>query len=140
MTDKSTTVTARKPDGKHTNPSLLVWPADNTGFTTMVRKEGARAVGRITGDPERLAVFMATLRVLAEHAAIKVKAQVEAKAQGIADIQRAKDAAAEVARKDAELEVARLATLLAVTQARLDTLVPAAPVEDDNASGEPVGE
>lgn len=82
MTDKSTTI---KPEAKvGTNPMTLPWPVDKHGITSMLKKEGARAVGRINGDADKLDVFMATLRVLVAHAKEKYVAQQEQTAKRMA--------------------------------------------------------
>jgi hypothetical protein len=80
MVKKPTTIaTGREPNGKTSNSVNLVFPLDRTGFTTVLRKEGARAVGRIGGDDERLAIYLSTLRVLGDHAKAKLVAQKTAK-------------------------------------------------------------
>lgn len=84
MASKPTTV---KPTAEATNSAALEWPQDTYGFTSMLRKEGARAAGRIKGDPEKLNTYLQTLQVLGEHAQAKMAAQVE---QNAADIAAAK--------------------------------------------------
>lgn len=107
------------PTGKSTNPLEVIWPLDEFGFTSMLRKEGVRAIGRIKGDDAKLAVFMATLRVLAEHAGVKTEDQ-----KLVIEQHRAEAAArteAEYARSEADkqAEVDRLSRLLAEAQANL---------------------
>jgi hypothetical protein len=124
MADKPTTVTAtaptgRVPFGKTSNPTDLVFPVDSTGFTTVLRKEGARAVGRIGGDPARLEVYLKTLRVLGDHAKTKLEAQKAGKAavaKAVAD--RAAEAALSAAQDEAD-EVIRLEAVIASATADL---------------------
>jgi hypothetical protein len=124
---KSTTVEGRKPDGNHANPEKLVFPADPTGFTSMLRKEGTRAVGRLNGSADKMQVFMDTLRVLAQHAEVKVKAQVVGKADEVA--RAAALSALEAIRVEADrvADVARLTVHIANTQKTLDAKIKADP-------------
>lgn len=113
MAKQPTTVNAdtppvRTPDGKHVNSTALVFPLDETGFTSMLRKEGVRAVGRIGGDPARMAIFKATLRVLAEHAGVKLVHQQTVRKQDIARAEKIVEAEAARAETDRVREIARL--------------------------------
>jgi hypothetical protein len=129
-----TTVTERKPNGKFTNVRDLVWPHDEYGFTSMLRKEGARAIGRIKGDPKKLEVLIQSLRVLADHATTKAADQkVVVSAQVQAAEQRAIEAeAAALAQQRAEVE--RLRGVLVSAEAELAAKEPAP--EADAAGGE----
>ena len=62
-------------DGNVSNPLDIKWPFDPHGFTSMLRKEGVRAVGRISGNDAKLEVFTQTLRALAQHASVKIETQ-----------------------------------------------------------------
>ena len=119
-TKEATTVTAREITGAVTNPRDIEWPHDEYGFTTMVRKEGVRAVGRIKADPAKLAVFLDTLRTLAQHAQVKVedqKVQVEAdRAAAAARIAVELERAA----RDAEREADRLERMAAEARKNAD--------------------
>lgn len=112
MATKEPTTVEREVSGKFTNPRDLQWPHDNFGFTSMTRKEGARAIGRIKGDPQKLDVFLQTLRVLAEHAKAKIEDQQKHAARTAAATRNRE--AAEYARSVAEqeAEVSRLEKLL----------------------------
>ena len=119
-TNEPTTVAARKADGKHTNPREIVWPHDEYGIASMLKKEGVRAIGRIKGDEAKLDVVMQTLRTLGEHAKVKIAAQkVEAEKQAAAQKNREE---AEYARSlaDQEKEVMRLKALLASAEAAVE--------------------
>lgn len=110
MATKPTTVedSTRKPNGSVVNSQELVFPQDEHGFTSMLRKEGVRAVGRIGGDPERLNVFKATLRVLAQHADTKLKHQQTERQMDLDTAQKIVDSERERALADQQGEIARL--------------------------------
>lgn len=97
-TSKSTTVGAVS-----TNSAAIDWPVDIHGFTSLLRKEGVRAVGRIKNDDEKLQLFLRTLHILAGHAKAKHAA---AKAEMAAAVKKSQDRAALEA---AEAEKMRLA-------------------------------
>lgn len=97
-TSKSTTVGAVS-----TNSAAIDWPVDIHGFTSLLRKEGVRAVGRIKNDDEKLQLFLRTLQILAGHAKAKHAA---AKAEMAAAVKKSQDRAALEA---AEAEKMRLA-------------------------------
>lgn len=110
-TDEPTTV-ARTVSGKYVNPRDLEFPFDPHGFTSMLRKEGVRAVGRIKGDDAKLKVLLETLKVIGEHAKAKIVDQ-KREAQQTATAQKNR-ADAVYARKlaDQKREVKRLENLL----------------------------
>lgn len=119
-TNEPTTVTRDAPNGKFTNPRAIEWPYDQHGFTTLLRKEGVRAVGRIKGDKAKLDVLIQTLKVLGEHARAKIADQMKDAAQTAAARQNRE--AAEYARSlaDQKAEVARLKRLLASAEAAVE--------------------
>ena len=45
-------------DNSITNPTKLPFPADKFGITSAYKREAARTIGRIMGDPARLAMFL----------------------------------------------------------------------------------
>lgn len=119
MPTKATTVEATEAttNGNVHNQREIVWPFDRHGFTTLLRKEGVRAIGRIKGNPEKLEVLIETLKVLGAHARTKVEIQIaDSDRAAIAADNRAK---AEFARSlaDQKAEVARLKRLLASAEA-----------------------
>lgn len=105
--------------GNVTNPREIEFPFDQHGFTTLLRKEGVRAVGRIKGDREKLSVFISTLKVLGEYSKAKLEAQEAEKAQMLQAVENraAADAVRDLA--DTEAEVSRLAQLLESAKASL---------------------
>lgn len=124
MATKQTTVKKDKtPTPKAVvNPRDIEWPLDQYGFTTLLRKEGVRAVGRLKGDSKKLEVFMTTLRALAAHAEAKMadyEAEKERDAARAANLKAAREARAA---QDRALEVKRLETLMEATKANLEAL------------------
>jgi len=63
-----------------TNSAKLPWPQDRNGTTLMLRREGARSIGRIGGREDRLALVLETLEILRMYAIEKYEAQIESKA------------------------------------------------------------
>ncbi len=63
----------------------LKLPTDPQGFSGNLRRELARAVGRIGGDDERLASFIETLEVFKDFAVNKTQAQKDELQAKIAD-------------------------------------------------------
>lgn len=63
---KATTV-----NGKVVNPRKIEWPVDTFGISSMLKKEGVRAAGRIKGDEAKLKTFLNVLKALGEHAKAK---------------------------------------------------------------------
>ena len=117
-TNKQTTVNeASKVDGKQTNPRKIVWPHDPYGITSMLKKEGVRAVGRIKGDPKKLDVFLGVLRALVDHSRVKTDAQRVAIAQALAVIEARQEALYARSLADQKREVERLKGLLASAEA-----------------------
>ena len=95
-TVNQTVPTKREVSGAVVNPRAIEFPFDKHGFTTVLRKEGVRAIGRIKGDADKFDVLIHTLKVLGEHAKIKkadhvkrMKADAEATAAAhLADEER----------------------------------------------------
>lgn len=117
--ETKTEVPAVVVDGKTPNPRKIVWPHDTYGITSMFRKEGVRAIGRIRGDKAKYETFKATMRALLEHAEQRFENDVAySKARAAA---RKVKQDAEYARSlaDQEAEVARLERLLASAQAQV---------------------
>lgn len=119
---KAPTTVARDVTGKVTNPLDIQWPQDEYGFTTMLRKEGARAIGRIQGDATKMRVLLDTLEVLRDHAEAKLADHVNEVARNKAasdNIRAAAEARAEADRKE---QVKRAEADLVAAQARLEAL------------------
>ena len=117
MAQEPTTVDTRAPNGKFVNPREVVFPFDEFGFTTMLRKEGVRAIGRIKGDKRKLEVFLQTLRVLGEHSKMKIEDQHRALAQADAAAKNREAAQFERSLADQKAEVSRLKRMLASAEA-----------------------
>lgn len=117
MATKEPTTVARTVNGKVTNPRSIEWPHDEYGFTTLLRKEGVRAVGRIKGDPAKLEVLLLSLRTIGEHAKAKITDQQKDADQTAAAV--ANREAAHYARSlsDQKAEVARLRAALVSAEA-----------------------
>lgn len=61
--------------GDTPNPTFINWPHDPYGFTSMLRKEGVRAIGRVSGSQEKAEILLATLKCLAQHLNARVPDQ-----------------------------------------------------------------
>jgi len=62
-----------------TNSAKLPWGQDKQGITLLLRREGSRAIGRMGGRPERLALVIETLEILTEYAKVKFEFQNDQK-------------------------------------------------------------
>lgn len=69
------------------NPALLQFPQDPWGFTTELRKVGARACAGVRGQDDKHVVLMGTLMVLMAHARVRLKGDAAARMQQIADVE-----------------------------------------------------
>lgn len=79
-------------------PAVMVaptWPRDVYGITSGLRRELARVAGRLNGDPEKLDVFMQTVRAGAEWAKNRMETQAGIRAKQLAVIEAREKAAAE---------------------------------------------
>lgn len=125
-TKEPTTV---KVTGKTSNPRDIAFPHDDAGFTTLLRKEGVRAAGRVKGDADKLKVFLETLKVLGEHAKAKVEAdnaEKTARAKA-AEVREAQEKARKL--EDTKRELARLESVIDHTAKTRDALAKAAGLE-----------
>lgn len=118
MAKEPTTVT-RVPNGDTANQSLVVFPLDATGFTSMFRKEGVRAIGRMSASDDKFEVFVQTLRVLAAHAKAKLEAQKGARVASIALSDELSALEAARAEADRLAEVSRLERDITAATAKL---------------------
>lgn len=74
-----------KPTPVSGNVALVEFPRDEWGFTSELRAAGLRAASAVRGNAEKQALFVATLRVLAQHAAARLKSDAaDLVAQGAA--------------------------------------------------------
>lgn len=117
MATKEPTTVEREVNGKTHNPRLIEFPYDQFGFTTMLRKEGVRAVGRIKGDKAKMDVFLQTLRVLGDHAKAKIADQSKDAEMAAAAAANREKAAYARSLADQKAEVARLKRLLKSAEA-----------------------
>ena len=107
----------RKVSGDVSNPTFIEWPFDEHGMTTLLRKEGVRAIGRVAGSPEKADVVMATLQCLAQHLKARVPDQQEAIAQRVAALGAYEEAQQVLSVIDAEKAVERAKEILARAEA-----------------------
>lgn len=82
-------------------PNSPNWPRDEYGITSALRRELARAAGRINGDEDKLATFMATLRSGAEWANSRLEVQRQIKRDRADDVDRLITITQEARDKDA---------------------------------------
>lgn len=74
MTD-TTTTPATRPEVPEvsTNPALLEFPTDKWGYTSNMRKELLRAASTIKGQPDKAALYLATLDLIRAHVVARFK-------------------------------------------------------------------
>ena len=72
MSDETETPQAA-PAPVSSNPALVEFPTDPWGMTAELRKAGLRAASSLRGSEEKQAIFLATLRVLAQHALARLE-------------------------------------------------------------------
>lgn len=65
------------------NPLKLQFPQDRFGNLSRLKSEGLRSVERLYGNEDKLDTFLATLRVLAQHAKARCAQQKAARAQAL---------------------------------------------------------
>jgi hypothetical protein len=68
------------------NPAQVEFPRDTWGMTVPLRKAGLKAASSIRGDEQKLAIFIGTLQVLAQHAKSRMdddKAAIQARNDAI---------------------------------------------------------
>lgn len=68
------------------NPALVEFPRDTWGFTTALRKYGLLVAGAIRGDDEKLALYIQTLGILAQHATARIEGDKLARAVKLAEL------------------------------------------------------
>jgi len=113
-------IVERKISGSVSNPRLIEFPRDPHGFTSMLRKEGVRAVGRIKGDSAKMEIFIATLKVLGQHARVKIEDQIKDMEQSAAASKNRTEAEYARSLADQKAEVTRLKALLASAEAAVE--------------------
>ena len=65
------------------NPLNLQFPQDRFGNLSRFKAEGLRSVERLYGNEDKLDTFLATLRVLAQHAKARCAQQKAARVQAL---------------------------------------------------------
>ena len=85
------------------NSQKLPWPQDTAGITSRFKREACRAVGRMGGKPERLAMIKEVLEVISNYADDKFEYQVQVNDNAIAERKRRE--AQEVLQRQRETEV-----------------------------------
>lgn len=68
------------------NPAKVSFPRDQWGFTTALRKYGLLVAAAIRGDEKKLALYIQTLGILAQHAQARIDSDKEAKAKRLAQV------------------------------------------------------
>lgn len=116
--------------GKVVNVCDIVWPQDTYGVTSMLKKEGARAIGRIKGDEDKLAVVMETLKCLAQHAQTKMDEQKRQRERQIAAAENMRLAEEARRKADSKAEVARLEKEIKLNSEKLEALKGGAAPQD----------
>lgn len=112
----------RKVSGDVSNPTFIEWPFDPYGTTSMLRKEGVRAIGRVFGDPDKAEVVMATLQCLAQHLKASVPDQRAALEKQAAAVANREAAAQHLSLADAKRRVERIKGQLAYAQEAVEAL------------------
>lgn len=87
---------ARKINGDVSNPTLIEWPFDQYGITSLLKTEGVQAIQRVSGDPEKAEVVLSVLQCLAQHLKARLPDQRAAIAQQVAAAEAAAAVAQEV--------------------------------------------
>jgi len=99
---KSTTVAPKSEAPKKdefANAATLQFPVDRMGITSLLRKEGVRAIGRIKGNKAKLKLVILVLDVLKKHAVARYKAATADHALAMETIGERKARAAKAAEK-----------------------------------------
>lgn len=112
----------RKVSGDVSNPTFIDWPHDPFGFTSMLRKEGVRAIGRVSGNPEKAEIVLGTLQCLAQHLKARVPDQVAAIEKRLAAAANREAAEKHLSLADAKRRVEKIKGQLAYAQEAVEAL------------------
>lgn len=85
----------KDPNENVTNPRLLVFPQDSTGFLYKMKNEVLKAVERQNGNQEKHDALVGTLAVLYKFAKTRMALQADARAAAIAAVAEAVEVPAE---------------------------------------------
>ena len=112
------------------NSAKIDWPTDRAGITSRLKREGCRAIGRMSGDRENLDVVMDVLRILAQHAKDKFAEQEDITRGNLAklakqrqDAQDANDRAEIAMENDLKAQAETLKNRIAALEARKRRIV-----------------
>jgi len=112
------------------NPAKIPWPSDNVGMTSRLKREGCRAIGRMSGRDENLEIVMQVLRLLAQHAQDKLSEQKDIRqgnlvnlAQQRAEAAKAAENASSAVEKHLSNQVETLKNRLAAFQKRKEQAI-----------------
>lgn len=61
--------------GVPANPALLEWPSDQYGTTSGIKQPLLDCIGRLNGAPEKLEVFLLTMKMATDHAIARFEEQ-----------------------------------------------------------------
>ena len=61
--------------GVPANPALLEWPSDQYGTTSGIKQPLLDCIGRLNGAPEKLEVFLLTIKMATDHAIARFEEQ-----------------------------------------------------------------
>ena len=86
------------------NPLKLKFPQDKFGNLTRLKAEGLKSVSRMYGSDEKYDTFIATLKVLGEHAKARLAQQKAAKEIALISDTPVSDESNEVIEQDAGAE------------------------------------
>lgn len=109
------------------NPATLPFPLDEGGFTSLLRREGVRAAGRIRMSEDKLKVYLKTLQILGQHAIARRESAVEGYEAEQADAVRRAEAKLAMEAADRMSAAAKLRAEAAAKLAEAENLSPANP-------------
>jgi hypothetical protein len=116
------TVPERVISGAVSNPTFIDWPHDPFGFTSMLRKEGVRAIGRVSGNQEKAEILLGTLQCLAQHLKARLPDQQSAIEQRLAAAGNREAAERHLSLADARRNVERIKGALAYAETQAAAL------------------
>lgn len=122
------------PNAGVTNPRLLVFPQDATGFLYKLKNETLKAIERQNGNQEKHEALMGSLRVLAQFAVARYAMQADARAAAIAELAEGAEVAPDEETPAADAPTEATAPSEPTTPANPEPTAPTEPSEPANAS------